>query len=59
VNIMIDGAAVRIAAVAPNTLTQRDGRIVIAADGPPLTAADIRELRLADQQGSINPSAEP
>jgi AbrB family looped-hinge helix DNA binding protein len=50
VNIMIEGADVRIAAVAPNRLTQRDGRTVIAADGPALTADDIRELRLADQR---------
>jgi len=50
VNIVIEGADVRIAAIAPNKLTRRDGRIVIAADGPALNADDIRELRLADQR---------
>jgi AbrB family looped-hinge helix DNA binding protein len=50
VNIVIEGADVRIAAIAPNKLAQRDGRTVIAADGPTLSADDIRELRLADQR---------
>jgi AbrB family looped-hinge helix DNA binding protein len=50
VNIEVDGADVRIAAIAPNKLTQRGGRTVIAADGPALTADDIRDLRLADQR---------
>ncbi|MDR2011865.1 MAG: AbrB/MazE/SpoVT family DNA-binding domain-containing protein [Rhodanobacter sp.] len=50
VNIVIEGADVRITAIAPNKLTQREGRIVIAADGPTLNADDIRELRLANQR---------
>jgi AbrB family looped-hinge helix DNA binding protein len=50
VDIVIDGAGVHIAAIAPNKLAERDGRLVIAADGPALTADDIRDLRLADQR---------
>jgi bifunctional DNA-binding transcriptional regulator/antitoxin component of YhaV-PrlF toxin-antitoxin module len=50
VNSTSEGADVRIAAIAPNKLTQRGGRTVIAADGPVLNADDIRELRLADQR---------
>jgi AbrB family looped-hinge helix DNA binding protein len=50
VNIVIEGADVRIAAIAPNKLATRNGRVVIAADGPALNADDIRELRLADQR---------
>jgi AbrB family looped-hinge helix DNA binding protein len=50
VNILIEGADVRITALTPNALTTREGRTVIAADGPALTADDIRELRLADQR---------
>jgi AbrB family looped-hinge helix DNA binding protein len=50
VNITSEGADVRIAAIAPNKLTQRGGRTVIAANGPAFNADDIRELRLADQR---------
>ncbi|MCL2345327.1 MAG: AbrB/MazE/SpoVT family DNA-binding domain-containing protein [Desulfobulbus sp.] len=50
VNITIEGADVRIAAIAPNQLAERDGRVVIAADGLALSSDDIRELRLADQR---------
>ncbi|MDR0779386.1 MAG: AbrB/MazE/SpoVT family DNA-binding domain-containing protein [Pseudomonadales bacterium] len=50
VNIVIEGADVRITAIAPNKLVQRNGRTVIAAEGPALNTDDIRELRLADQR---------
>jgi bifunctional DNA-binding transcriptional regulator/antitoxin component of YhaV-PrlF toxin-antitoxin module len=50
VEIVIDGAGVRIEPITQNNLVQRDGRLVIAADGPALSADDIRELRLADQR---------
>ncbi|MDR2153697.1 MAG: AbrB/MazE/SpoVT family DNA-binding domain-containing protein [Burkholderiaceae bacterium] len=50
VDITVDGAGVHIAAIAPNKLAKRDGRVVIAADGPPLSADDIRDLRLANQR---------
>lgn len=50
VDIVIDGTGVRIDVPAPDHLVERDGRIMIAADGPALTAEDIRELRLADQR---------
>lgn len=50
VDIVIDGAGVRIEVVAPDRVAERDGRLVIDADGPALTPEDIRELRLADQR---------
>lgn len=50
VDIVIDGTGVRIDVPAPDHLVERDGRIMIGADGPALTAEDIRELRLADQR---------
>jgi AbrB family looped-hinge helix DNA binding protein len=50
VSIVVEGADVRIAAIAPNQLAVRKGRVVIAADGLSLNADDIRELRLADQR---------
>jgi AbrB family looped-hinge helix DNA binding protein len=50
VDIVIEGAGVHIAAIATDNLAERDGRVVIAADGPALTADDIRDLRLADQR---------
>jgi len=50
VEIIIEGAGVRIEALAPDNLTHREERMVIAAEGPALSADDIRELRLADQR---------
>jgi AbrB family looped-hinge helix DNA binding protein len=50
VEIVMDGAGVRIEPIAQNRLAQREGRLVIAADGPALSTDDIRELRLADQR---------
>ena len=50
VTIVADGAGVRIEAIAADDLIERDGRLMLAGDGPPLTAADIRELRLAGQR---------
>jgi AbrB family looped-hinge helix DNA binding protein len=50
VDIVIEGTGVRIEAITPDNLVERDGRMVIAADGPALSADDIRELRLADQR---------
>ncbi|MEZ3161877.1 AbrB/MazE/SpoVT family DNA-binding domain-containing protein [Microbacterium sp. BWT-B31] len=50
VDIVVEGTGVRIEAVAPDNLAERDGRLVIAGDGPSISADDIRELRLADQR---------
>ncbi|MDR2877329.1 MAG: AbrB/MazE/SpoVT family DNA-binding domain-containing protein [Chromatiales bacterium] len=50
VDIVIEGVDVRITAITPNQLGERNGRMVITADGPTLNADDIRELRLADQR---------
>ena len=50
IDIVVEGTGVRIEAIAADNLVERDGRMVIAADGPALSADDIRELRLADQR---------
>jgi AbrB family looped-hinge helix DNA binding protein len=50
VDISVDGNGIRIEIVASDDLVERDGRLLLAADGPELTADDIRELRLADQK---------
>ena len=50
VDIVVEGTGIRIEVPAPDNLVEKDGRIMIAADGPPLTADDIRDLRLADQR---------
>ncbi|GAB3392596.1 hypothetical protein GCM10027568_20160 [Humibacter soli] len=50
VDIVTDGAAVIIEPVAVDRLVERDGRLVIDAEGEAVTADDIRELRLADQR---------
>ena len=50
VDVTVDGNGIRIEADAVDLLTERDGRLIIAASGPPLSADDIRELRLADQR---------
>jgi len=44
-----DIAGVSYKARAPKELTEREGRVVIASDGPALDADDIRELRVTDQ----------
>lgn len=50
VDIMIDGTGIRIEVVAPDNIEEKDGRLVIRGGGSPLTADEIRELRLADQR---------
>lgn len=49
VEIVRDGAGVRIEPVAGAGLEPRNGRLVIP-DGPKLTDEHVRDLRLADQR---------
>ncbi|HSV37952.1 MAG TPA: AbrB/MazE/SpoVT family DNA-binding domain-containing protein [Nocardioidaceae bacterium] len=49
VEIVIDGNALRISPVAGDQLTEEDG-LLLLPDGPPMTDADVRDLRLADQR---------
>jgi AbrB family looped-hinge helix DNA binding protein len=50
VEVVADGAALRVEAVAGEGLEERDGRLVIPASGAALTDADVRALRDADQK---------
>jgi len=50
VELIVDGAGVRVEAIAEGRLVEQEGRVVIAGEGPALSADDIRELRLADQR---------
>lgn len=51
VEIELDGASVRIAAVAGNGLKEVDGLMVIPATGAPLTGDVVRELIDAERYG--------
>ena len=42
VEVTADGAALRVEAIAAGELEEHDGRLVIAATGAPLTAAEVR-----------------
>lgn len=46
---MVDGNALRISPVAVYDLREEDG-IHLLPDGPPVSADELRELRLADQR---------
>lgn len=50
VDISVEGASVVIEPVASDALEERGSRLVLVADGPSISADDIRELRLADQR---------
>jgi len=45
VEVVVDGAALRIEAVARGRLIEQDGRLVIAPSGQSTTADAVRELR--------------
>ncbi len=49
VEIVVDGDALRISAVANDDLVEDDG-LLLLPDGPALSADDVRDLRLADQR---------
>ncbi len=50
VDVVVDGAGVRIEIDAPDRLVEVDGRLVIGASGQALSVDEVRELRLADQR---------
>lgn len=50
VDMVIDGAGLRIEVLVSDDVAERDGFLVLGGDGPETTADDIRELRLADQR---------
>ncbi len=49
VEIVVDGDALRISAVANDDLVEDDG-LLLLPDGPALSSDDVRDLRLADQR---------
>lgn len=50
VDIVLDGAGVRIELIPADNIAERDGRLIIDARGEAVTSDDIRELRLAEQR---------
>jgi AbrB family looped-hinge helix DNA binding protein len=50
VELVVDGAALRVEPVVGAGLEERDGRLVIPASGTVLTDDDVRSLRDADQR---------
>lgn len=50
VEISIDGAAIRIEAVAADDLVASDGLLLLPSGGPTLDDDAVRELRLGDQR---------
>jgi len=51
VHVFVDGAALRIEPIGTDHLVERDGHLLLASGGAPLTDDDdVRELRLADQR---------
>lgn len=50
VDIVVDGAGLRVEPIADELLEERDGRLVIPASGQPLDDATVRALRDAGQR---------
>jgi AbrB family looped-hinge helix DNA binding protein len=50
VEIMADGATLRVAPVFDDSLVERNGRLVIPASNATVTGQSVRELRDADQE---------
>ena len=50
VEVVRDGAAVRIEPTTESTLQREGDRMIIPASGEKLSDDDVRELRLSDQQ---------
>lgn len=50
VDVVADGTALRVEAVAGDDLEERGGRLVIPAGGPVVTDEDVRSLRDADRR---------
>ncbi|MFT4235391.1 MAG: AbrB/MazE/SpoVT family DNA-binding domain-containing protein [Microbacterium sp.] len=47
VDIFVDGAGIRIEVPTPDNVVSEDGCLMIARNGPLITAEEIRKLRLA------------
>lgn len=50
VELVVDGAAVRIEPVSSDDIEERDGRLVIPESGVELTGEDVDTLRRADRR---------
>ncbi|MFP5282871.1 MAG: AbrB/MazE/SpoVT family DNA-binding domain-containing protein [Actinomycetes bacterium] len=50
VEVTVDGSALRVEPPAATRLVERDGLLLLPSTGRPVTAEEIRKLRLADQR---------
>lgn len=50
VDVHVDGAGLRVEAVAGHALVERDGRLIVPGGGGSISDDDVRELRAADQR---------
>lgn len=50
VDVVADGAGIRVEPITGEALDQRDGRLVIPAGGAPMDDDDVRALRDADRR---------
>jgi AbrB family looped-hinge helix DNA binding protein len=50
VEVVADGAALRVEVLAGSELGSRDGRLIIPASGVPIDDEEVRALRHADQR---------
>ena len=50
VDVVVDGAALRIEPIAVGRLVEENGFLVVPATGVTITDDDVRELRFADQR---------
>jgi len=50
VDVVVDGAGLRVEAVAGEQLVEQHGRLVVPASGNPVTDADVASLRDGDQR---------
>ncbi|SEB65806.1 hypothetical protein SAMN04489806_1424 [Paramicrobacterium humi] len=50
VDISVEGTSIRIEVPTSDRLEEKDGRLVIATEGEPLSIDAVREIRRADQR---------
>lgn len=50
VNVVVDGAGLRIEPISGDDVEERDGRLVVPPSGAPIDDALVRALRDADQR---------
>ncbi|MQA76238.1 MAG: AbrB/MazE/SpoVT family DNA-binding domain-containing protein [Solirubrobacterales bacterium] len=50
VDVVVDGAGIRVEPLAADDLEERDGRLVIPRSGTPIDDDAVRSLRDADQR---------